>query len=225
MATKSTLSGLFGPSPFKALQHHSRLTTDCAILVVDLFNAVCEGRKEEIAGLFARIDALESEADQIKDDMRSHLPKSIFMPVDRRDILEILDFQDSIADLAQDIAGLVHQRQMDVPPPIKVPLLNLTRRSVDACKHLNLIVNQLDELVATGFRGRESEMVADMVQDLNKIESDSDAMGADLSRALFAIEKTVDPVSVILWFDLFKMIGGLADYAEKVGNRLRLLLA
>jgi hypothetical protein len=50
-------------------------------------------------------------------------------------------------------------------------------------------------------------------------------MASDLSRELFALEETLSPVSVILWYQQIKLIGNLADYAEKVGNRLRLLLA
>ena len=64
-----------------------------------------------------------------------------------------------------------------------------------------------------------------MVGDLNKIESDTDEMGAALTRRLFAQEDEMSPVSVMFWYQLIQWIGDLADYAEKVGNRLRLLLA
>jgi uncharacterized protein Yka (UPF0111/DUF47 family) len=50
-------------------------------------------------------------------------------------------------------------------------------------------------------------------------------MGIELSRSLFAQEDTMKPISVVLWYELIKMIGSLADDAEKIGNRLRLLLA
>ena len=39
----------------------------------------------------------------------------MFLPVDRRDLLEILDLQDSIADTAQDIAGMMFVRHMTLP--------------------------------------------------------------------------------------------------------------
>ena len=50
-----------------------------------------DGTKQKIVDEICR---LESEADEIKNDIRGHLPKSIFMPVDRRDLLEILILQD-----------------------------------------------------------------------------------------------------------------------------------
>ena len=43
--------------------------------------------------------------------------------------------------------------------------------------------------------------------------------------SLFAQEDDMNPVSVIMWYRLIQWIGDLADYAEKVGDRLRLLTA
>lgn len=225
MATKSSISQMFGKSPFRALQKHSGVVQECVHVLPELFAALLAGKKDDAEKHIVRISTLESEADDLKNELRAHLPKSLFMPVDRRDLLEILDFQDTIADTAQDIAGVFNERAMDVPKQLAEPLRALVDRCVDACDQSDKIINELDELVATGFRGRESDAVSDMVDELNGIESDTDKMGADLARKLFSLEKEMTPVSVILWYDIIKMIGGVADYSEKVGNRLRLLMA
>ncbi len=225
MARSSPFSNLFGRSPFKPLQEHMRTTRKCANQVTKLFEALCDGDHEKVEAIKERIFELENEADEIKNESRAHLPKSLFMPVDRRDLLEVLDLQDNIADTAQDIAGLLVERKMEVAEGMQQPLLNLVRRCVDACEQATLIIERLDELVETGFRGPESESVIEMVDQLNKIESDTDQMGLELARSLFAQEDNMKPVSVVLWYNVIIMIGELADYAEKVGNRLRLLLA
>ncbi len=225
MARSSPFSNLFGRSPFKPLQEHMRTTRKCANQVTKLFEALCDGDHEKVEAIKERIFELENEADEIKNELRAHLPKSLFMPVDRRDLLEVLDLQDNIADTAQDIAGLLVERKMEVAEGMQQPLLNLVRRCVDACEQATLIIERLDELVETGFRGPESEAVIEMVDQLNKIESDTDQMGLELARSLFAQEDNMKPVSVVLWYNVIIMIGELADYAEKVGNRLRLLLA
>lgn len=202
-----------------------RTVKKCAVQVIKLFEALCDGDQDKVETIKDRIFKLESEADGIKNALRSHLPKSLFMPVDRRDLLEVLDLQDNIADTAQDIAGLLVGRKMEVADGMQQPLLKLVRRSVDACDHANRIIERLDELVETGFRGPESDGVIEMVDQLSKIESDTDQMGLELSRILFAQEDDMKPVTVMFWYDLIKMIGALADDAEKIGNRLRLLLA
>ena len=225
MARGSTFAGLFGRSPFKPMQEHMRTVKKCSAQVTKLFEALCDGDQKKVETIKNKIFELENEADRIKNQLRSHLPKSLFMPVDRRDLLEVLDLQDNIADTAQDIAGLLVARKMDVGEGMRQPLMNLVRRCVDACDQAARIIERLDELVETGFRGPESDSVIEMVDQLNNIESDTDQMGLELTQSLFAQEDDMNPVSVVFWHDLIEMIGELADYAEKVGNRLRLLLA
>jgi predicted phosphate transport protein (TIGR00153 family) len=207
------------------MQEHIGVATQCAAQVPELFEALAAGDQDRVVSIKERIYELEQQADDIKNELRAHLPKSLLLPVDRRDLLEVLDMQDSIADTAQDIAGLLFERPMEVPENLKDPLLALTRRCVDACNQAVLIIGELDELVETGFRGRESDRVSEMVAELNKIETDTDEMGTELVRRLFAQEDEMKPVSVMFWYELIQWIGDLADYAEKVGNRLRLLLA
>ena len=225
MVKPTTLTSLFGRSPFKPMQEHIGVAAQCAGQVPELFEALFAGDQDQIVAVKNRIYELEQEADDVKNELRAHLPKSLFLPVDRRDLLEVLDMQDSIADTAQDIAGLLFERPMEAPEDLKDPLMALSRRCVDACEQAVKIIGELDELVETGFRGRESEKVSEMVSELNKIESDTDDMGTELVRRLFAQEDQMKPVSVIFWYELIQWTGDLADYAEKVGNRLRLLMA
>ena len=146
------------------------------------------------------------------------------MAVERRDMLEILDFQDSIADVAQDIAGLADQRQMVIPGPLAAPLLVLVRRVIAACEHAQRIVDTLDELVETGFGDRESARVEGMVNELNRIESETDELAERAARQLFSMEAELG-VATVFWYQMIDWVADLADYAERVGNRIRLLIA
>ena len=225
MVVKNPFSDLFGRSPIKPLQHHIEVVQRCAAATIDLFEAVFANDKKEVQRQIDYIFEIESEADQIKNELREHLPKSLLMPIDRRDLLEILSLQDAIADTAQDIAAIVQLRKFEVPEDLHQPFRLLVRRSIDACNQCSTIINELDELVATGFRGRTSDVVHEMIAELNKIESDADQIGNDLCRSLFRYEPTMSPVSLMLTYRVVEMVGGLADYAEMVGNRLRLILA
>ena len=225
MAQKSTIPMLFGKSPFKALQTHMREVVDCARDVRPLIRALADSDQAEVDKIKNRIFEREAKADEIKNELRLHLPKSLFMPVDRRDLLEILHLQDTIANRAQDIAGLLFERKMTIPPFMQEPLIALTARCIDTCEHSLSVIEELDELLALGFRGREAEKVNDMLKELNDIEDETDELGIALARALFEHEDEMKPVSVMMWYQLIEWIGDLADYAEKVGDRLRLLIA
>jgi predicted phosphate transport protein (TIGR00153 family) len=225
MSSTNPFANLFGKSPFSALQGHMRVVLECVHQMPPLFEALAKGDHDEVVAVKDIIFEKEAAADHIKNEMRNRLPKSLFMPVDRRDLLEVLQMQDSIADTAQDIAGLLVERPMELPDFMQEPMLALTQRCVDVCEMSAKIIEELDELLAMGFRGKEATRVEEMVTALNKLEDETDELGIELSRRLFQHEDEIKPVSVMMWYQLIQWVGDLADYAEKVGDRLRLMIA
>jgi len=221
----NTFSRLFGQSPFGSIQTHMRVVLECAREVQPLIDALVEGDQGRVIESKNRIFEKEAEADRIKHELRRHLPKSLFMPVDRRDLLEVLQLQDSIANTAQDIAGLLIERRMGIPEFLSPPLRNLVERCIHTCQLSANVIEELDELLAIGFMGREVDKVDAMLQNLNEAEDETDELGIALARALFEHEDELKPVSVMMWYQIIEWVGDLADYAEKVGDQLRLLIA
>jgi predicted phosphate transport protein (TIGR00153 family) len=225
MPTGNTFFRLFGESPFQPLQQHMGVVLECAREVGPLVDALAGGDEERVTRVKERIFEREAEADRIKNELRLHLPRSLFMPVDRRDLLEVLQLQDAIANTAQDIAALLIERRMTVPDFLRAPLQELTAACIETCELSARVVGELDELLATGFRGREVDLVDTMLQELNESEDHTDDLGIALARALFEHEDEMKPVSVMMWYQIIEWVGDLADYAERVGDHLRLLVA
>ena len=219
------LGNLFGRNPFASLQQHMRLVIECADEVPKLFTALAHEDRDTIAQIKARIFELEQAADDVRYEIRRHLPRSLFLPVNRRDLLELLETQDTIANVAQDIAGLLFQRPMRIPEPMAAPLAEYVVACVNASHEAAAVIEQLDELLETGFEGREAANVEAMVSDLNISETATDEQAINLKKILFEHEDNMKPVSVMFWYQLIDWIGDLADYGEKTGNRLRLLIA
>ena len=146
------------------------------------------------------------------------------MAMERRDMLEILDHQDSIADVTQDIAELADQRHMKLSEALADPVRALAARVVAACEQGQRIIDELDELIETGFGEREVARVETMISELGRIESDTDQLLDSAARTLFAMEDELG-VATVFWHQVLLWIANLADLAERVGNRLRLLIA
>ena len=216
---------LFAKSPFKPLQEHMNVVLRCVKEGVPLLEALCAGDDAAVRAAWERIDALEGEADRLKNDLRAHLPKRLMLPVDRRDLLEILDLQDSIADKLQDVAGLLLDRKMPVPASMAPKLMELARSAERTCEQSAVAIASLDELVEIGFRGREADRVAERIERIGELEGETDRLETELLRELFRLEDEMSAVSVMLWYQIIGWIGNIADNAEKVGNRLRLLIA
>ena len=160
----------------------------CARQIRPLFDAMIAGDTARVSEVRREIDRLEHEADHIKNEIRAHLPKRMLLAIERRDMLEILDCQDSMADVTQDIAGLADLRSMTVPESLREPLSELVDRTLAACEQAERVIDELDELVETGFRGRGVDKVVEMIDALGRIESETDVLEERVASKLFALE-------------------------------------
>lgn len=189
------------------------------------FEAVRDCDEKRTAEIKDEIFRLEHEADIVKSKLRSRLPRTLFLPVDRSDILALLSAQDSIADTVQDIAGLVVLRKMEIPEFLAEPLFPYIARNLDAVNLCVTIINELDELLEIGFRGRGAKQVRAMLKELHTIETDTDRLGMEITSVLFLHEEEIKPLNAVYWGKVLEQIGEIADRAENVGNRLRLFIA
>lgn len=219
------LAGIFGSSPVAPLQEHMDICYRCSKQLIPLFEAVIAGDWDTARAVREKIRELESEADGVKRDIRQSLPKSLFMPVPREDLLELLLVQDRIANRTQDISGLVIGRHMELPPEIAESYVKFAACSIAAAKQARKSVRELDELFETGFRGAEAKLVESMVAELDRLESESDHIQQELRGRLFALEQDLPPVDVMFLYKIIALTGEIADYAERVGRRLELLLS
>jgi len=222
---RSTISSLFGSSPVKPLQTHMDRVQACIAELIPFFDAVFEENWAEARKQQGKISRLEREADKLKRNLRLHLPKSLFMPISRRDLLEILTMQDKIANKAKDIAGLVTGRKMVIPAEIADQFLEFVERSIDASAQAQKAINELDELVETGFRGGEVNLVQSMIKRLDEIEGDTDKLQIRIRTEAAKFEKTLPPVDAMFLYKVIDWVGDLGDRAQQVGSRLELLLA
>ena len=225
MVTNSYMSGLFGRSPIKPLQQHMYRVYMSTKHLTPLVEGMITGDDKAILAAKQEIVKGEHDADVMKHDLRNHLPKGLFMPVDRRDILDVLLTQDKIVNQARHIAGLIVSRNMKLPIEMNDAFLALTNRCIDTVRQSLDTINELDELVETGFRGLEVDRVENMIETLGAIESETDTMQDELRSTLFKLEDGLNPVDVIFTYRLIEWVGNIADNAERVGSRLSLMLA
>ena len=225
MKTTSPFATLLRQSPFKPVQQHMRVVSRCVGKIPALFDAMIKKDQEQIDVLAVAIGELESEADSIKNEFRIHMPKRVLFAVARRDLLALIQQQDIIADTAEKIGQIVTQRVMEVPESIEEHLLNLVQRTTAICSQAAAMIEQLDELLAVGFGGKQSDLVTEMITNVKRDEHNIDVLISDLNRTLLSIEDQLKPVSVMFWYKLIDLIGEISNQAENMGDRLMLFIA
>ncbi len=225
MAITNPLYQLLGKSPIKPLQEHMTETVRCAELLEDFFQASLNNDWASAEAIYDRICAREIRADELKKQLRLHLPKSFFMPVSRGDLLELLSVQDHIANDARDIAGLMLGRKTVIPGGLSEKIIEFLKASILTTQQALKAIDELDELLETGFSGQEISFIEKLIEELAHYEQRTDTLEREIRGQLFAVETQLPPVDVIFLYKIIDQIGELADNAERVGGRLQLLLA
>ncbi|MCK3656345.1 phosphate transport regulator [Pasteurellaceae bacterium Macca] len=221
----NNILGLFAQSPLKPLQKHSRKVTECCGLLVPFFNASFQQDWEKAEEFRHQIIDLEHRADSLKREIRLKSPRGLFMPVERSDLLELVTQLDKLANYAKDISGRVIGRQLVIPTEIQPEFMQFLSRSLDATIHVGKVINEMDHLLETGFRGRELTFVNTMIMDLDSIEDDTDQLQIVLRKAMLDIEQSHNPIDIMFLYKIIEWVGVLADQAQRIGSRIELMLA
>ncbi|MFT4562728.1 MAG: putative phosphate transport protein (TIGR00153 family) [Gammaproteobacteria bacterium] len=219
------LSKLFGTSPVAPLQKHMEACCVATQELIPFFKQTYAGNWEKVSDLRERIVEAEQKADALKREIRLNLPKKMFMPVPRSDLLDLLLVQDLMANKAREISGFVVGRQIEIPEAIQDDFIAYVERNNDAATKALASVNELDELYETGFRGTEVDIVQKLLAELDNIENDTDTMQTRIRYQLFQIEQDLPPVNVMFLYRIIELVGEIGDLAERIGHRLELLLS
>ncbi len=224
MATNN-IYGLFGKSPISPLQQHMSHAHSCIGELNGFMIAIHAQDWDEAEKIRSTIATKEGEADVLKKKLRLSLPSTFMMPFSRRDLLDLLLIQDSIANTAKDVSGLMINRKMTLPDEIFEDIIELTEVCIKTSAMALKAINELDELLETAFGTREQKVVNHIISRINDLESESDKIQHKIRAKLFPLEASLPPVDVMFYYRAVEWLGELADSAQRVGSRLEVLLA
>lgn len=198
---------------------------DCVHLLPDFCSAVCQNDWGAAKTKRGQISQIEGTADELKQQIRLQMPNNLFMPVSRADLLELISDQDSIANMVKDVAGIMLGRKLIIPTPVQDSFTGFVNACVAAVDKAKTAVDELDDLLETGFRGVEVRLVKKLILELDQLERETDEIQVHVRAELFAIEKTLNPIDAVFLYQVLYKVGSIADCAQRVGHRLQLLIA
>ena len=163
---------------------------------------------------------LENRADDIKNNIRNNLPKSLFMSVSREDLLGLVMTMDEIPNAAKDISGIMIGRKMSIPKQVKDQFISCSTAAIKAANQASEAVRKVDDMQKSGFGDNDAAALSDLVAHLEQIERENDELEIALRQELFECEKEYDPIDMIFLYDIINKIGSLADISQTVGHLL-----
>ena len=224
MTGKDNITSLFGKSPISPLQQHMKQVHSC-IKEFGVFAKaanVMDWEKAQLAQ--ASISKKENKADALKKKLRMNLPSTFMMPFSRRDLLDVLLIQDSIANITKDLAGLMMSRRMVFPKEFADDFIELAKLCIKTSEAALVAINELDELLETAFSSRERKIVDKMIKKVNELEHQTDVAQEVIRNKLFLLESSLPPIDVMFYYRAIEWLGETADAAQKVGSRFEVML-
>ena len=224
MTGKDNITSLFGKSPISPLQQHMKQVHSC-IKEFGVFAKaanVMDWEKAQLAQV--SISNKENKADALKKKLRMNLPSTFMMPFSRRDLLDVLLIQDSIANITKDLAGLMMSRRMVFPKEFADDFIELSKLCIKTSEAALVAINELDELLETAFSSRERKIVDKMIKKVNELEHQTDVAQEVIRNKLFLLESSLHPIDVMFYYRAIEWLGETADAAQKVGSRFEVML-
>lgn len=214
----STIGKLFGRSPFSQLQQHMFQVGKCVEKMCEALDALQNGESEKLDVYATEVSQLEHQADQIKTDVRNRLLRRFFMPMDRSDVLEILSLQDSIADTAEDVCVVLTMKELPFPESIRDDFINFRDLNLKAFNIVAEIINELDELIESGFGGAEAEKIRSMAHDAAFAEHQCDLVQIQLLKKIYALDDSMSTGEFHLWMRVTRVLGRISNLAENLAG-------
>ena len=225
MPPRNPFANLFVESPMRPLQDHMDSVYETTAALIPFLEATQAGEWKLARAEQKKIVKLEHGADKQKRSVRTHLPKSLFMPVSRSDLLELVSVQDHIANAAKDVSGLMLGRKMRFPDDIAADFIDYAKANIDTAKQAMKAVRRLDHVLELGFSKRELQSVEKEVAEIERLEHLTDKLQIKLRAKLQNIEDSLNPVEVMFLYQIIDSLAKISDHAEKVGSRLQIVVA
>ncbi|WP_311063273.1 TIGR00153 family protein [Halomonas sp. DWK9] len=225
MVTSNPFSAMFGRSPFQPLLAHIVKANECADQLLPFFEATLAGDWDTAAELRENVTRLEHDADTLKTELRLNLPNTMFLPVSRSDLLDLISVQDKIANKVRDITGIMLGRKMRVPDELAELMREYMVTSVACVAQARQALEELKDLLESGFGRNVSDVMQNMIRELHTLEHQADDQQVAIRRRLFELESQLPPVDVIFLYKIIEWVGEVSDRAERVGSRLQILTA
>ena len=223
MAVKPAISEVFSNSPLALLERHVGVCVDCVERLPLYFAEAQANRWGRASDVREEICRFEGLADELKQDVRSNLPRGLWMSVSRADLLELVRVQDKMANGVKEVSGISLGRQLAFPAAMTSEVADFIDVVVQVSRIVVKIIGATRELSRSAFGTRQTNVILDFVSQVEADERRSDEMQAALRARLKEHEAELSAVDAIFLYQLLSAIGDIADNAEKVAHRAQII--
>ena len=214
---------LFMTSPFDGLQEHAEKVKECAWAFQQAIECHITAQCEKFEEFRHEVDQLESEAESIKKRIREHLPRGIFIPVDKFQLFRYLREQDTILDAVEEALDWISFRpDPGIPDALEKDFFLLVDAVLDPVEEMCRLVLEARKYFKS-YSEKQRKIVKEIVHTMRRQEHDADKVEDGIKKKLLNMK--IESITVFHMIRLAEIIGSIADHAENAGDMVRAMIA
>lgn len=217
------LGNLFRRSPFENTFKHAVKVAQCGPVFVGAVQSYFKGDPDRFEILKEEIREIEAEADRMKRNIRSHLPASVLMPVEKSVFFSFLREADKVVDCIKNALYLMSYYPLALPEEIEKDYVLLAKEVGDYLGFLPEMVLRAHTYFGSRTE-KDRESVKEMIREIRFRERESD----DLEKTLFirlCADESIPPRTFFLTIRLVETTGDIADHLENSADMMRIMIA
>ena len=214
---------LFFESPFLKLKNHAEKVKECTWMFKRAAECYVNQDCEEFDKLTEDVAKLESQADELKRNLRNHLPRGLLMPVDKFILLDCLREQDHVMDdVEAALYWLSFKPTGGIPEELVGDFLHLIDAVIPAIEKLPDMAAQAIIYFKTRTEN-ERKKLKSIIRDIHQAEKEADHLEHELKKKAFAVVK--DAVGLFHVVRVVELIGEIGDDPQNTADRMRTMMA
>ena len=156
----------------------------------------------------------EGRADDVRRKVESEILRGALLASSRRDILEIIEGVDKLANAAEATLDYLIPQRVEIPPEIKPEIQAIAAKSADIFTEVKTALH----LLFTNMR-----QVVGSTREIENLESEVDHLEREAIKKLFSMD--IDLARKIHVRDFIEVLVELSDRAEDLSDRIEIMVA
>ncbi len=206
-------------TPLKLLIEHAKILEEVSEIATELVKDYFLGK--DIQEKIKFISDKETQADNLKFDIRKIVGKNYKMPYSAGDFLNYLSKQETLIDLYEDAAKKLSLNQMNLnDDKIEKKFMELVMQAKNAIDFLEDMIRELKMVLDTSFAKKYvKEEKRDRIK-VEDIEGKADEISLELGKWIYSQKNNLNPIDLMFFRELILIFVRITDVAENTAEVL-----
>lgn len=159
-----------------------------------------------------KIHIIEHEADKIKHDVIEHLLHEFVSPIEREDIVGLVQQLDNVVDCMDEVTRKMVMFRIGT---IRDDVALFAKLLVKSCEELQKVCEEFCEF-------KKSKTIKDTLININNIEAEADKLHFDAITKLF--DSGITPVEIMAWKEVYDTLEECFDSCEHTADVIEMVI-